>query len=190
MASPTPQGYSPPVFVAFSHWTNLAPRRSGSYFWAQLCPRPIFGTRRHLAKSRPIPSPADEVGQPHLPRLYPTGFCGLFPLDELGAPAFGRLFFGRGCARRLFLANGGASQSLVPFRFRRTKSAGPTPQGCRPPVFVAFFRWMNLAPGPSGGYFGARLFPRPIFGSWRRLAKSRAIPSPADEVGQPHPPRL
>ena len=42
--------------------------------------------------SRGIPSPADEVGQPHPPRLWPTRFCGLFPLDELGAPAFGRLF--------------------------------------------------------------------------------------------------
>ena len=66
---PTPQGYSPPVFVTFFRWTNLAPRPSGGYFWARLCPLPIFGTRRPLAKSHGIPSLADEVGQPHAPRL-------------------------------------------------------------------------------------------------------------------------
>ena len=94
LASPTPQGYSPPVFVPFLRWTNLAPRPSAGYFWARLCPRIIFSTRRPLAKSRGIPSPADGVGQPHPPRLQPTRFCGLFPLDELGAPAFGRLYLG------------------------------------------------------------------------------------------------
>ena len=65
----TPRLHSPPVFVAFFRWTNLAPRPSGGYFWARLSPRTIFGTRRRLVKFRPIPSPADEVGQPHPPRL-------------------------------------------------------------------------------------------------------------------------
>ena len=129
LAISTPQGYSPPFFVAFFRWMDLAPRPSGCYFWARLCPRPIFGTRRPLAKSRP-------------------------------------------------------------FRVRRSKLASPTPQCYSPPVFVAFFRWTNLAPRPSGGHFWARLCPGPIFGTRRPLAKSRAIPSPADEVGQPHPPML
>ena len=79
--------------------------------------------------SRAIPSPADKVGQPQPLRLQPTRFCGLFPLDELGAPALGRLFLG----------------AAVP---------------------AAYF-WHTEAP-----------------------RNSRGIPSPADEVGQPHPPRL
>ena len=129
LASPTPPGYNPPVFVAFFRWTNLATRPSGGYFWARLCPRPIFGTRRPL-------------------------------------------------------------KSLASFRVWRTKWASPTPRGYRPPAFVAFFRWTNMAPRPSGGYFWLRLCPRPIFGTRTRIAKSRAIPSPADEVCQPYPPRL
>src|SRR5438045_5856629 len=90
----TPQGSSPPVFLAFLRWTNLSPTPRSSDLWAWLCPRPIFGTRRRLAKSRAIPSPADEVGQPRPARLSPTRLCGLLPLGDLRPPAFGRLFFG------------------------------------------------------------------------------------------------
>ena len=129
MASPTPQGYSPPLFLAIFWRTNLGTRPSGGHFWVRLRPWPIFGSRMPLAKSRPIPSPAGDLGQPHTPRLLPNPFFGLFPADELGDPTFGRSFLG----------------AAVP---------------------VAYF------------------WPR------RPLAKSRPIPSPADELGQPHPPRL
>ena len=90
LANITPQGYSPPIFVAFFRWTNLAPRPSGGNF-------------------------------------------------------------GRGFARGLFSSHGGPSQRLAAFGVRRTKLASPTPQGYSPPVFVAFFRWTNLATRPSGG---------------------------------------
>ena len=247
MVSPTSQGYRPPVFVAFFCWTNYAPWPSCGYFWARLCPRPIFGTRRRLGKSRSLASPADEDGQPHPKGYSPPVFVAFFRWTNLAPRLSGGFFwarlcprpifstrrrlvapfrvrrtklgiptpktithpflwpfsagrtwrpglrgviFGQGCARGLLLAHGGASQSLAPFRDRRTKLASPTPKGYSPPVLVAFFRRTNLAPRPSGGYFWARLFPWPIFGTRRPLAKSRGIPSPADEVGQPHPPRL
>ena len=69
LASPSPQGYSPPVFWAFLRRTNLGTGPSGPYFWARQCPRPIFGTRMPLAKSGPILSPADELGHPLTRRL-------------------------------------------------------------------------------------------------------------------------
>ena len=68
-ASPSPQGYSPPIFWAFLQRTNLGTGSSGAYFWARLCPQPFFCTRRPLKKSGPIPSLADKLGQPHHPRL-------------------------------------------------------------------------------------------------------------------------
>ena len=94
MASPSPQGYCPPVFWAFLRRTNLGKGPSGAYFWARQCPQPIFGTRRPLAKSDPIPSPADEFGQRFPPRLWPTRFLGIFAADELGDGTFGCLFLG------------------------------------------------------------------------------------------------
>ena len=59
------QRYSPHVFWPFFRWGVLAPRPSGAYFLARL----IFGTPRPLAKSRPIPSPADELRPRPPPRL-------------------------------------------------------------------------------------------------------------------------
>ena len=94
----------------------------------------------------------------------------LWPLSagRTWRPVLRVVIFGRGFARGLVLAHGGPSQSLAAFRVRRT----------------------NLAPRSSGGYFWAWLCPRPIFGTRRPLAKSHGIPSPADEVGQPHLQRL
>ena len=124
------------------------------------------------------------------PKAITHPFVWPFSAGRTCLPCLRAVIFGLGCARGLFLAHAGASQSLAPFRVRRTKLASSTAEGYSPYVFVVFFRWTNLAPRASGGYFWVRLCPRPIFGTRRRLAKSRAIPSPADEVGQPHPPRL
>ena len=190
MASPSPQGYSPPIFWAFLRRTNLGTGPLGAYFWARQCPRPIFGTRRPLAKSGPLPSPADELGQPLPPRLQPTRFLGIFAADENWGRDRRVLIFGRGSARGEFLAHGGPSQSLAPFLVRRTNLASPSPQGNSRPIFWAFLRRTNLGTGPSGTYFWARQCPWPILGTRRPLAKSGPIPSPADELGQPLPPRL
>ena len=151
-----------------------------AYFWHTEAPSKVSHHSESGGRTWPAPPPK-AIAHPFF-RPFSTGG---FWLPDLRV-----LIFWRCCTRGLFLAQGGPSQSLTPFRVRRTNLASPTPQGYSPPVFVAFFRWMNLANRPSGGYFWARLCPRPIFGTRRRLAKSRTIPSPADEVGQPHPPRL
>ena len=128
-ASAPHQDYSPPIFLAIFRWRLLVPQPSVAYFWERLCPRLPAGTRRPLAKSHAIPSPADKLRpRPH--------------------------------------------------------------QGYSPPVSLAIFRWGLLAPRPSGAYFLARLCPRVPAGTRRPLAKSRPIPSPADEVGPSPPPRL
>ena len=68
--APTPhQGYSPTLVLGFFRWGVVGRGPSGARFWARPCPRPIFGTRRPLEKSRRIPSPADEVGPNPPPRL-------------------------------------------------------------------------------------------------------------------------
>ena len=149
-----------------------------AYFWHTEVPRKVSPHSESGERTWPAPPPK-AIARPVLWRFGRT-WC----------PGLRALIFGSGCTRGLFLAHGGRSQSLAAFRVRRTKLASPTPQGYSPPVFVGFFRWTNLAPWPSGGYFLARLSPRPIFGTRRPLVKSRGIPSRADEVGQPHPPRL
>ena len=158
----------------------LGAAESFSYFWRTEVPRKV--SRHSESGGRSWPATPPEAIAHH--------FWWPFSAGRTWRAGVRAVIFGRGCTRGLFLAHGGASQSLTPFRVRRTKLASPTPQGYSPPVFVAFFRWTNLAPRPSVGYFWARLCPRPIFGTQRRLTKSRAIPSPADEVGQPHLPRL
>ena len=179
------QGYSPPIVLAFFRWGLLAPRLSCAavpvaYFWHTEAARKIWGHSESGGRTSPTP-PTKAIAHP---------FFGHFSAGGFWHHNLRAIIFGRGFARGQFLAHGGPSQSLVAFRVRRTKLASPTPQGYSPPVFMAFFRWTNLAPRPSGGYFWARLWPRPIFGTRRALTKSRGIPSPADEVGQPHPPRL
>ena len=151
-----------------------------AYFWHTEVPRKVLPQSESGGRRWPAPPPKAIAH----PVLWP------FSAGRTWRPGLRAVIFGRGCARSLFLVHGGPSQSLTAFRVRRTKLASPTHQGYSPPVFVAFFRWTNLAHRPSGGYFWAGLCPRPIFGTQRHLAKSRTILSPADEVGQPLPPRL
>ena len=190
MASPSPQGYSRPVFWVFLRRTNLGTGTSGAYFWARQCPRPIFGTRRPPCKVWPH----SESGRRAWPAPPPKAIAHPFFQHFCGGRTWGRdlraLIFGHGTARGVFLVHGGPSQSLAPFRVRRTNLASPSPQGYGHPVFWAFLRRTNLGTGPSGAYFWARQCPRPSFGTRRPLAKSGPIPSPADELGQPLPPRL
>ena len=151
-----------------------------AYFWHTEAARQVWGHSESRGRTSLTPPP----------KAIANPFLWTFSAGRTSRPSLWAVIFGCDCARGLCLAHGGPSQSLAAFRVRRTKLASPTPQGYSPPVVVAFFRWMNLAPRHSGSYFWARLCPRPIFGTRRRLAKSRAIPSPADEVGQPYPPRL
>ena len=151
-----------------------------AYFWHTEAPCKV--SRHSEDGGRCWPAP--------LPKAIAHPFLWPFSAGRTWQPGLRSVIFVRGFSRGLFLAHEGPSQSLTAFRVRRTKLASPTPQGYSPPVFVASFRWTNLAPRPSGGYFWARLCLRPIFGTRRPLAKSPGIPSPADEVGQPHPPRL
>ena len=151
-----------------------------AYFLHMEAPHKV--SRHSESGGRSWPAP------PRKPIAHP--FLCPFSAGRTWRPGLRPVIFVRGCTRGLFLAHGGASQSLAPFRVRRTKSASPSPQGYSPPVFVGFFRWTKLAPRPSGGCFWARLCPRPIFCTRGPLVKSPGIPSPADEVGQPHPPRL
>ena len=153
-----------------------------AYFWHTEAPRKVSRHSEYGGRRGPAPRPK-AIAHPFL-----WHFCA----GRTWRPSLWAVIFWRGFARGLCLAHGGPSQSLAVFRVWRTKLASPTPQGYLPHVFVAFLRWMNLVNRPSGGYFWARLCPRPIFGTRRRLAKSHGIPSPspADEVGQPHPPRL
>ena len=100
--APNPKVIAHPFLWAFSTGRTWRSGLRFGYFWVRLCPGPIFGTQRLLIKSRAIPSPADEVGRPHPPMLKPNRFCGLFPLDELGAPAFGQLFLGAALSAAYF----------------------------------------------------------------------------------------
>ena len=151
-----------------------------AYFWHTETPHKVSHHSESGGRSWPAPPPK-AIAHPF---LWP------FSAGRTWRSGLWAVIFGRGIARGLCLAHRGPSESLDAFRVRRTMLASPTPQGYCPPVFVAFFRWTNLAPRHSGGYFWERLCPRPTFGTRRPLAKSRGIPSPADEVGQPHPPRL
>ena len=165
----------------------MEPRPSGARFWARTCPRPIFGTRRPLAKSRPIRSPADEVRPIPPPRLYPTRFLAIFPQGGFGNHDLRALVFGRERARGLFLAHGGRSQSLAPFGARRTKFAPPPHQGYIPPVFWPFFRWGVLGTTTFGRLFLGANVPAAFF--WG--PEAARIVSPHSEPGgpsSPHPP--
>ena len=153
---------------------------AAAYIWHAEAHRKVSQHSESGGRSRPA-SPPKAIAHPF---LWP--FCA----GRTWRPGLRAVIFGSGFTCCLFLVHGGPSQSLAAFQVRRTKLARTTPQGYRPPVFVAFFRWTNLAPRPSGGYLCARLCPWPMFGTQRPLAKSRGIPSTADEVGQPHPPRL
>ena len=102
----------------------------------------------------------------------------------------GGLVFGCGYTRGLFFVHGGRKQSLAAFRVQRTKLA-PTPhQGYSPPFIFGIFHWGVVGRWTSGTHFWPRLCLGHPAGTRRPLAKSRPIPSPADEVGPNPPPRL
>ena len=150
---------------------------TAAYFWHTEAPRK--GSWHSESDRRSWLAPT--------PKAIAHPFLWTFSAGRTWRPGLRAVIFGRGFVRSLCLSHGSPSQSLVAFRVRRTKEDSPTPQGYSPPVFVAFLHWTNLAPWPSGGYFWTRLCPQPIFGTRRCLAKSRAIPSPADELASPTP---
>ena len=91
-------------------------------------------------------APAPHQGY-SLPSFWAFSAGGLW---DGGLPA---LVFGRGRARSVFLAHGGRSQSLAPFRVRRTKLAPAPHQGYSPPLVLGIFSWGVVGRGPSGGTF-------------------------------------
>ena len=98
--------------------------------------------------------------------------------------------FGRGCARGIPRAHGGRSQSLAPFRVRRTNFAPPPHQGYSTPPVLALFRWAVLGRGSWGAHFWARLCSGHPAGKRRPVAKVGPFPSPADQLRPTPPPRL
>ena len=68
--APAPhQGYSPPLVLGIFRWRVVGRSTSGAHFLPWLCLGHPAGTRRLFVKSRPILSPADEVGPNPPPRL-------------------------------------------------------------------------------------------------------------------------
>ena len=187
--APAPKAIAHPLLWPFSTGRTWRPGLRAVIF-GRGCARGLFLAHGGASQSltpfrvggRSWPAPP--------PKAIAHPFLWPFSAERTWCPGLRAVIFGRGFVRGLCLAHGGPSQSLAAFRVRRTKLASPTPQGYSPPVFVAFVRWTNLAPRPSGGYFWARLRPRLIFGTPRPLAKSRPIPSPADELRPRPPPRL
>ena len=114
-----------------------------AYFWHTEAPRKVWPHSESRGRTWPAPTPK-AIGYPFLGHFYGRRTWG----RDLRA-----LIFGRGSAGGLFLGHGGPSQSLAPFRVRRTNLASPSPQGYSPPVFWAFLRRTNLGTGPSGAYF-------------------------------------
>ena len=145
-----------------------------AYFWTTEAPRKV--SRHSVSGGRSWPAPP--------PKAIAHPFLWPFSAGRTWRPGLRVVIFRCGFARGLFFAHGGPSQSLAAFRVRRTKLASPTPQGAHP------FLWPFSAGRTWGPGLWARLCPQPIFGTRRHLTKSCAIPSLADEVGQPHPPRL
>ena len=151
-----------------------------AYFWHTEAARKVSSHSEYGGRSGPQPA-TKAITHPSFWAFSAGGFCD---------GGLRGLVFGRGRTRGLFLAHGGRSQSLAPFRVRRTKLA-PTPhQGYSPPLVLGIFRWWVVGRGPSGARFWMRSCPRPIFFTRRPLVKSRPIPSPADEVGPNPPPTL
>ena len=190
MAGPSHQGHIAHPFFGFFAAEELGDGTFGrlflgvavsaAYIWHTEAPRKVWPHSEPGGRTWPAPPPK-AIAHP---------FFGHF----CGGRTWGRdlrvLIFGRGGARGLFLADGVPSQSLAPFQDWRTNLTSPSPQGYSLPVFWDLLRRTNLGTGPSGAYVWARQSPLPIFGTRRPLAKSGPIPSPADELGQPLPPRL
>ena len=150
-------------------------------------------SRGHTVAARKV-WPHSESGRQTSPHP-PTKAIAHPPFWPFSAGRFwdgvvGALVFGRGCARGIPRAHVGRSQSLAPFRVRRTNFAPPPHRGYSPPLVLALFSWAVLGRGPSGAHFWARLWPGHPAGTWRPLAKFGPISSPADQLRHTPPPRL
>ena len=149
-------------------------------------PRAHGGRSQSLSPFRVRPSKlAPTPHQGYSPPLV----LGIFRWWIVGRCTSGAHFWPRLCWD-IPRAHRGRSQSLGPFRVRRTKLAPTRHQGYSPPLVLRIFRWGLVGRGPSGARFWALLCQGHPAGTRRPLAKSRAIPSPADEVGPNPPPRL
>ena len=154
--------------------------------FAQDIPRAHGGRSQSLApfrvrRTKLAPAPHQGYSPPLILGIFPRG---------LWDGGLRGLVFGRGHARSLFLAHGGRTQSLTPFRVRWTKLAPAPHQGYRPPLVLGIFCWGIVGRCTSGARFWLRLYLGHPAGTRRPLAKSRPIPSVADEVGPNPPPRL
>ena len=145
--APPPKAIAHPFFGHF-----YGGRTRGQDLWALILG---YGSTRvlFLAHGGPSQSLAPfRVRRTNLASPSPKAIAHPFFGHFCGGRTWGRelraLIFGRGSARGLFLAHGGPSQILAPFRVRRT----------------------NLWTEPSGAYFWARQCPQPIFGTRRPLA--------------------
>ena len=172
---------------------------SAGRFWDEDIRALFFGRggargipRAHGGRSQslvPFPVRRTNFAPPPHQRYSPPPVLAFFRWAVLGRD-LRALVFGRGCARGIPRAHGGRSQSLAPFRVRRTNFAPPPHQGYSPPPVLALFRWAVLGRGPSGAHSWARLCPGHPEGTRRPLAKFVPIPSPADQLRPTPPPRL
>ena len=154
--------------------------RARGLFWAHGGPIKVSPDSESGGRSWPQP-PTKAIAHPSFWAFSAGG------LSDGGLPA---VVFGRGHARSLLLAHGGRSQTLPPFRVQRTKFAPAPHLGYSPPLVLGIFGWGVVGRGPSGTRFWERLCPGHPAGTRRPLAKSRPVPSPADEVCPSSPPRL
>ena len=150
-------------------------------------------SRGHTEAARKV-WPHSESGGPTSPHS-PTKAIAQPPFWAFSARRFwdgvdGALVFGRGCARGIPRAHGGRSQSLAPFRVRRTNFAPPPHQRYSPPLVLALFRWAVLGRGSWGSRFWVRLCPVHPAGTRKPLAKFGPISIPADQLRHTPPPRL
>ena len=119
----------------------------------------------------------------------PSPVLALFRWAVLGQGPSGARFWVRLCPGQP-AGHGGRSQSLVPFRVRRTNFAPPPHLGYCPPLVLALFRWAVLGRGTSGAHFCERLCPGHPAGIRRPLAKFGPIPRPEDKLRPTRRPRL
>ena len=135
-----------------------------------------------------------ESGRPTSPHP-PTKAIAYPPFWPFSAGRFwdgvvGALVFGRDCARGIPRAHGGRSQSLAPFRVRRTNFAPPPHLGYSTPPVLALFRSAVLGRGIWGARFWARLCTGHSACTRSPVAKFGPIPSLADQLRPTPPPRL
>ena len=115
-----------------------------AYFWHPEAPRTVSPHSESGGRTSPAP-PTKAIAHPFFGHFSAGGFWH----HDLRA-----IIFGRGFARGLFLVPRGTSQSLVPFRVRRTNFARAPHQGYSPPVFGHFSAGGSWHPDLRGLIFG------------------------------------